>query len=145
MRGTVSAVLVATAVALSLSACASDPDREVAIPPVDASAEEVVRAYVDALDAHDVHTVRELRTADTAEHSWSDGVDSITHLNIGTAAPEKPQWTGNAPSTQVVRVPVDFTVEANAASLEDGRMTWGYLLLRTSETEPWRIFDEDVA
>lgn len=45
---------------------------------------------------------------------------------------------------EVVTVPVSIVVEDGDASLPAGETEWGYLLVRSSESDPWRVASEGV-
>lgn len=125
------------------------PRRIVALPAADASPAEVVRGYVDALDAHDFDTAGRLLTPGQRRQvaqTWFEDVDTITHLEVGEASPEDPEWSGQSPEQQVMRVPVRFTVGwrwlHNDGSVDEGPTTWGYLPVRDDPSDPWRISGE---
>lgn len=136
-----------TLAALTLTSCSSGPERSVELPPVAAGPEAVVRAYVDALDARDVNAARALLTAahaasvEEAEDSWFTNVDSITNLEI--TAPVRVEPSRTFPQHAAVYVEFDLSQEQEI-SLEDGRLTWGYFLTRTSDGERWLIDNEGV-
>lgn len=124
------------AVAVMAVGCSNDPERTVPVPAADASPEELVRAYVDALDSGDLDTARALEAEGAGlADDWAD-VDSVTDLKVGDPFRETHR---SSPRRQVVNVPVEFTVAGGDASLEDGRMVWGYILERRGAGEPWRI------
>ncbi|MGN0063663.1 MAG: DUF4829 domain-containing protein [Nocardioides sp.] len=119
----------------------------VEVPADDASPEEVVRAYTEAITAHDCDTARVLSTDgfDDTATSWCRTVSEIDQLDTEAPSSELPEWSGHAPDEQVVRVGVEFDLEwrpwRGDVSLPGGDTTWGYLLVRSSDTAPWRIFD----
>ena len=119
----------------------------VPVPPDDATPEQVVEAYVRALDAHDCDTAYELVDGDTdAAEAWCRRVASLEDLTVSPAEPEEPAWSGRAADEQVVRVPVEFVLTYRPLrsdhSMEEGRTPWGYLLVRGSDEDPWRIFTQ---
>lgn len=125
-------------------------DRDVAVPSDDASAEQVVTAFVDALDAHDCDTAARLVTpgAKASAESWCNGVAEMDDVRTRAALRENPRWSGLAPPQQVVRVPVRFDLDwrwmRSDRSMPEGRTDWGYLLVRDSDAAPWRIFDQGM-
>lgn len=136
---------LAALTSLAAVACGGDPSGKVALPPADASAGEVVRAYVDAIIADDLETARQLLTpahASSVEETWFNDVESISDLRVDRPFREKPRWSGRDVTSQVVHVPVEFTLEGGDVSLEEGPMDWGYLLVRESHSDRWLIFDE---
>jgi hypothetical protein len=109
--------------------------REVAVPPDGAGPKLVVRAYVDALDARDCQTAATLVTPDLRDETLSSCEDGWDHENVTIhgANRENPRSSGHEPNQQVAHVMVKF-----------GDDWWGYLLVRDSRRELWRILDEGV-
>ncbi|WP_262848769.1 DUF4829 domain-containing protein [Mumia quercus] len=148
--------VVAAVLALALAFAAADAytgrqTREVAIPPDDATPEQVVAAYVDALDAHDCDTASALRTRDSSESalSWCESVASLEEIEVGVHFPESRGYTEAEPREELVGVGVTFNLQwrpfRDDGWIEEGRTTWGYTLAREAETHPWRIVDEGTA
>jgi hypothetical protein len=110
------------------------PVHEVAVPPDDAPPEEVVLAYLEAMDGHDCATVAELLAAGSR---WlGDGckdADGHGEVRVASVFREKPHWSGHDRGQQVINVSVRFETKV-----------WGYLLMRDTPNYPWRIFDEGV-
>jgi hypothetical protein len=130
---------------LLLGACGSGG--EVAMPPDDASPQEVVRTYVEAINEGDVDTARQLLTPQRAKNvgaqadSFFDNVNSITKLEL---LPERPEFGSDYKFA--VKIPVTFDLDQKEEmSMPDGPTDWGYLLGRNATNEPWRIYDEGVA
>lgn len=117
---------------------------DVAVPPNDAAPEQVVEAYLAALNAHDCATAEALSTSDASQ--WCHDLRSLTDITVHDGIREKPSWSGQPPSVEVVNVAVDFSVRwrlgHDDGSMPDGRNPWGYLLMRRSADQPWRIFSE---
>jgi len=122
----------------------------VAVPADTASASEVVKAYLEALDAHDCDTAKAVATggfAATADR-WCTGVAGLTHVEVKTPNPEDPRWLGFPRHTpaEFVSVPVAFELDwrwfHGDGSLEEGRTGWGYILVRDEPDGQWRIFDQ---
>ncbi len=141
------AVVAATATYLLL------PPRQtgdVAVPPRDASPEQVVSAYLDALNGHDCDTAEALMTTTAADHarSWCHDVASLEGVDVQGHVTERPEWSGHVAPDEVVRVAVTFDLSwrllRNDGSMNEGPTTWGYLLARDSASSPWRIFDQGV-
>ena len=117
--------------------------------PVTATPEQVVRAYVDALNTKDVATARHMLTARRASvvagdaDSWFTNVESITDVRVGTARPEPLQGTAAQGYRHAIFVSVDFTLQQkHEYSMPNGPTVWGYVLVRNSAKERWLIVDE---
>ena len=123
--------------------------RDVAVPPDGASPEEVVRAYLDALDAHDCDTAERLMTPNSSAESWCEDLAGLADVQLRDVIPEKPRWSGHRDDQQVMQVVVRFDLDwpwlHGDGSMPEGLTTWGYLLVRDSEAESWTIFDQGVA
>lgn len=121
---------------------------DVATPAADASPEQVVTAYVNALNAHDCHTAESLMTAGAKEDakSWCEDVASLTNVNIDHHTTEPPQASGHSAPDEVANISVTFDLSwrpfHDDGSMDEGRTVWGYLLVRGSAHSPWRIFDQ---
>ncbi|WP_191564537.1 hypothetical protein [Janibacter melonis] len=123
---------------LALAACGGE---RVAIPPDDATPEEVVRAYTDALAAQDCETAEEI--ASVMGDTWCGEVQ----VGAATVRPHVRGGGAGNPAQhypEVVTVPVSIVVEGGDASLPAGETAWGYLLVRRSESDPWRVASEGV-
>lgn len=123
----------------------------VAVPADNATPEQVVSAYLDALDAHDCRTAEALMTAgagDTAK-TWCADVAHLTQVHVEEHVKQRPEDSGISASAEVVYVPVSFNVNwrlfHNDGSMDEGATTWGYLLTHASSNSPWRIFDQGTA
>lgn len=140
-------VLVAAGGVAAWWLAAPQQDREVAVPGDDATAEEVVAAYLDALDAGDCDTAVALREVGTSQDStWCADVASLSSSEIDPPRSEDPAWSGRPATDEVVSVPVRFDLTMRRwrgdGSLADGPMAWGYQLTRPEGDGPWRIFGE---
>ncbi|MDX6204448.1 MAG: hypothetical protein QOF39_505 [Frankiales bacterium] len=122
-------------------------------PAGGASPQDVVRAYLAALNAHDVATATRLLTAEHAHlvasevDSWFTNVRSITAVEVGYSVPESGAGSGSlgAGYAHVVRVGATFNLhQKDASSMQNGRTDWGYLLVRNADTQPWLIADEGM-
>jgi hypothetical protein len=121
---------------------------DVGVPPSDASPEQVVTAYLDALNAHDCDTAQALMTADAEDSakSWCEDVASLTNVDVHDHFTERPEDSGHTAPDEVANVPVGFDLNwrlfHSDGSMEEGATAWGYLLVRSTPDSPWRIFDE---
>ena len=142
----VAAVLVAATAAYLLLPPRQTGD--VAVPPRDASPEQVVAAYLDAVNAHDCDTAEALMTADAEDRatSWCEDVASLEDVDIHDHFTERPKDSGHSAPEEVANVPVTFDLNwrlfHNDGSMDEGATSWGYLLVRDSADSPWRIFDQ---
>lgn len=114
-----------------------------------ATPEQVVRMYVQALDAHDIARAKTLLTSAHAQEvegeqdSWFTNVVHISDLRLSEPVPEDGQGTLAQGYSQVIFVPVEFTVTLKAQeSMSNGHTVWGYLLARNSDAQRWAIVDE---
>ncbi|GAB4007205.1 hypothetical protein [Nocardioides ultimimeridianus] len=128
------------------------PHRHAPAVADDASPEQVVEAYLDALRTHDCRTARELSTGINVRYSssWCKQLDSITDVIVRPARQDDPITHGQSPSAEVVNVAVRFHlrwrpgVAADDPTVEDITDFWGYSLIRGNPGQPWRIFDQGV-
>ena len=124
--------------------------RHVAVPAPDATPEQVVTAFVDALNAHDCQTAEALMTtgSKTEARAWCEDVASLMDVDVRDHLTEDPQATGHSSAEEVANVPVTFNLNwrpfHNDGSMDPGATRWGYLLVRDSAHAPWRIFDQGV-
>ena len=70
---------------------------DVARPALDATPEQVVTAYLDALDAHDCDTAEAMMTesAEDSATSWCKDVASLTDVVVGDHFAERPRGLGH--------------------------------------------------
>ncbi len=125
-------------VVVLLAGCASVPDRE--LPVEGATAEEVVAAFVDAVDHRDARAVEALASPEHAalvEDTWF-GID-ISDLDVGDSVPRSPVGSSAQDFDLAVYVPVDLTIADSDVSLPDGRTAWGYLLARNGLQDRWLV------
>jgi len=128
---------VAGALVLTVDSCSR---ASVPAPPDDATPEQVVRAYADAVHAGDCATAEAL-VADRSQ-SWCGDTD-ITALTVtGKTQESKTTESGDGPVIQ--RVWVNLTPRGGDASLQDGELMWSYLLDRTGPNAAWRIYDQGM-
>lgn len=113
---------------------------DIAMPADDASPEEVVTAYLEAVAAHDCETAvdlyhRELRCP---------ALRSLRILEVRDPFVEEPEWSGRTDAEEVVSVPTRIDLEWRPfadMTTQDGPQPWSYLLARPSDGGPWRIVD----
>jgi hypothetical protein len=146
--------LVASALVLALAATVAYlllPPRktaDVAVPVPNATPEQVVTAYLDALNTHDCATAQAVMTegAKDSAKSWCQDVASLTDVDVRDHVDEHPRWSGHSPPEEVTNVPVTFNLNWRPfhidGSMDEGSTTWGYLLVREPADSPWRIFDQ---
>ena len=124
-------------------------NRDIAIPPDDASPEEVVRTYLGAVDAHDCDTAADLWKSQSAASTWCDDVASLAKVKVGEAFPDDPASRTSGPDQEVVKVTVWFDLHRRPLDLDvstdDGYRVWGYRLERDDPSDPWRIVDQGVS
>ncbi len=123
---------------------------DVAVPPGDATPEQVVAAYLDALNAHDCDTAEALTTAGAGDQatSWCEDVARLTDLDVGDHHLEPPEHSGRSALDEVANVPVTFDLSwrllHDDGSMDEGATTWSYLLVRDADSSPWRIVDQGM-
>ena len=123
---------------------------DIAVPSRGATPEQVVSAYLDALNKHDCETASALMVADAAgiAGSWCEDVASLKDVDIREHLVELPESSGHSAPEEVVYVPVNFDLTwrplHDDGSMDEGGTTWGYLLVRNSSNAPWRIFDQGM-
>ena len=131
------ALVVWCLVGLTLVGC-SRPG--VPMPADDASPEQVVRAYADAVHARDCDTADALVT--DPGQSWCGDVD-IAELTV-TSTTREARATETGDGSTVTRVRVDITTRGGDESLPDGEFQWSYLLDRSGPGGAWRIDDQGM-
>lgn len=138
---------IAAVVAVATAGCGAT-SRRVALPPVSASPQRVVAAWVAAINAHDTETARALMTpayaklSDRAPDSWFTNVESMTHLRVN-----KPFADVSSAGTLQYRYALDMGAEFvlkqhSVLSMPNGRTTWGFIVVRNNRQQPWRIGEE---
>jgi hypothetical protein len=141
-------VLVVVAAAVAYQVLPPRQTRDVAVPADDATPEQVVTAYLDALNAHDCGTARAVMTAATwdRDKSWCEHVGALTDVDVGDHYTERPEDSGHSVPEEVANVRVTFDLDWRfpyvSGSMDEGATAWGYLLVRDSPESPWRIFDQ---
>ncbi|HVF06704.1 MAG TPA: hypothetical protein VNA20_17840 [Frankiaceae bacterium] len=118
---------------------------DVPLPPSTATPDEVVRAYIAAIDAGDIPTAKALVTPEHAaqveayEDSWYDTVISITDLRVEPPRLETPP--GVTPQLMWVRVYFDMRERPRFWQKKDDQI-WGYQLVRNGPDDRWLIRGE---
>jgi len=125
-------------------------DKRAALPPVNASPQRVVAAYIAALNAHDLRTARALltpaheRDVESEADSWFTNLRSITHLHLHRPATD----TIDARSMHYrhgVVVGAEFVLDQHEVeSMEDGPNAWSFTLVRNSPGQRWLIGSEGL-
>lgn len=137
-------VLVGLAVLLRTELVAVQ-SRDVALPADDASPEDVVRVFLEAIDAHDCGTAEDVVTPEfrDAADRWCDRVSSLTIDRVRLSGPGG--WASGPDSPGLA---VDFTFQSRpfreTVELPDGFTTWGFSVHRDAPGDPWRIDGEGV-
>lgn len=143
LTASVLALVVAVAVALVL--LPPFKSRDVGLPPDSAEPDEVVVAYLDALDAHDCDTAKALMTGGAREIAadWCTDVASLDDIEVGgwSASGLWPAGAKRHPESADVAVTfdLDWRIFHGDISMPEGKTPWGYQLVRTGPDGPWRI------
>jgi hypothetical protein len=116
--------------------------RDVSMPSADATPEEVVGVYLDALDAHDCDTAADVVVADRAEGMVScDSVEALSEISVRERFDHYTR--PSSPGTEVTYVSVRFDLDWRRfhgdGSMPEGTTVWGYVLERSSSANPWRL------
>jgi hypothetical protein len=145
--------ITASAPALSGSPTASPPEPQASSQALGAppSAQQVVSAYIAALNAHDVALAKTYLTTQHAAEvaaevdSWFVNTRSITDVTVGSDAPRAAFGGPATGYSQIVQVGVQFTLaQYHAESMPNGRNVWSYILVRNSDHDRWLIADEGM-
>ncbi|WP_134765613.1 hypothetical protein [Nocardioides sp. 1609] len=129
------------------------PGRDVAMPAADASAEDVVQAYLDATDGHDCATARALwvpeQRDDVARRCGA--VEDLGEFEVrGTGASGSASGAASGAAAGAGEVVVlasydlDWRAFQDDADPPEGSTVRGYHLVRSGPGEPWRIADEQA-
>ena len=112
----------------------SAPREDVAVPGPDATPEQVVTAYLDAVNARDFDTANAIDARPGSDLGRFSRPGRTDHVRMG-------RTLGGATSAQVV-----FTADFRGGdgTLEGDDTVWGYLLDRGSDGR-WHITDAGVA
>ncbi|MFF4776798.1 DUF4829 domain-containing protein [Microtetraspora fusca] len=142
--------LVLAALGVVLVAGCQNGEKKAALP-AGTSPQRVVAAYIDAINAHDREAGRRLSTQRFAEQE-EKVVDSLfddaklSDVEIEAPQPEPGYQSPDGKRyREAVNVPVSFTLwHGDESSMPNGPTTWGYILVRASAGQPWRINDAGV-
>jgi hypothetical protein len=123
---------------------------DVPVPRADASPEDVVRAYLDALNAHDCATAEAVMTSgdESIAYAWCRDVAHLKQVGVGRHSTENPRWLGLPRGAQgeFVSVPTSFDLDWRLfhgdMTMDQGATSWGYVLVRSAPDQPWLIFDQ---
>ncbi|PBI97171.1 nuclear transport factor 2 family protein [Rhodococcus sp. P-2] len=148
----VGCVVVALVATVSISACnATAPETGPSSVPRDASPTTVVHAFLDALNAHDVEAAKRLLSPEfeqrfeSSADSWFTNIVSITNIEVGDPVPQVPEGNGMSGYQQGVQVLTHFDLEQRTVvSMHNGATSWGYMLARESDTDPWLIVSQGM-
>jgi len=136
--------VLVSVVGVLLAACTTT---KVPMPPDDASPDDVVRAYVATLAARDCETAKALfapnRVGDGTISENSCGHLVISNLEV-TRSVAHPPATGISADMatgweQAWDVDARFDVTGGGISLRDGNYPMTFLLVRSTDTDPWRL------
>ena len=138
-------LLAAGLIAAAIAILPTRQTEDVPVPPRSASAQEVAETYMAALNAHDCGTANDLWVGrNNGADYWCGNVGSLSGASVTTVIPESRQ--GAMANQDVVNVRVRFDLDwrwlHDDGSFPEGDARWGYLMVRSSDTEPWRIFGE---
>lgn len=124
-------VVVALVATVPISACTATAPETVPSPvPRDASPTTVVHAFLDALNAHDVEAAKRLLSPE---------------FEVGGPVPEVPEGNGMSGYQQGVQVLTHFDLEQRTVvSMHNGATSWGYMLARESDGDPWLIVSQGM-
>ncbi|MGG5260641.1 hypothetical protein [Phycicoccus avicenniae] len=123
---------------------------DVAMPAADAVPEQVVTAFVAALNAHDCTVAEALSTPEARDQtaSWCRDVGALDDLGVAPHVLEPPEDSGRAADELVANVGVTFDLDwrplRSDVSMPEGETTWGYLLVRSPRERAWRVFEQGV-
>ena len=115
-----------------------------AAPDASSSAQDVVLAYLDAVNARDrtvalsLLTPRHAASVQRAEGGLFAG-GTISQVRLGRPDPD---YAAGAQSTSADGWAQSVHVPARYVSDEYGERIWGYVLVRQSDAERWSIADE---
>ncbi|WP_137294232.1 hypothetical protein [Nocardioides dongxiaopingii] len=126
------------------------PGRDVAMPATGASAEDVVQAYLDAIDGHDCATARALwvpeRRDDVAR--WCGAVEDLGEFEVRDESGSPGTPPAAAPGTVEVVVLASYDLDWRAfqddADPPEGDTVRGYHVVRSGPGDPWRIAEEEA-
>ena len=102
--------------------------------------QDVVRSYLGALQERDESAAASLTTGPCATgNAWAADPPRIEDVEVSPAVPESTTGTAGEGYAEAVFVPVTFDLHGADETMPDGPTSWGYVLVRDSGAEPWRI------
>ncbi|KAB8196036.1 hypothetical protein FH608_011260 [Nonomuraea phyllanthi] len=118
----------------------------VILPKPNATADVVVRAYLNAIEARDTDAVRSLSSSSYYErvHSWPDDpIDTWTNIKVSEVSEPNPDTYGPGGYRKVQRVYVGIEVRRcdEEPPNDDRHFPYSFLVGRQSDDAPWKIID----
>ncbi len=145
LAGLVGAVLLLQGCGGDLAATTTTPP-----PPVSAPPQVVVQRWLDAVNAGDEAAGRALSTTAFADaeaattDGWFANTLSIRDVRVASATPIA-GLESNRRYRRVTYVRVAFLLEQKKeVSFRDGPVEWGFVLVRNSSKERWRINEQGL-
>ncbi|HWV75767.1 MAG TPA: hypothetical protein VN027_00520 [Isoptericola sp.] len=132
------AVIAVVGAGATAGAAALAPPRQTAdvpVPPADASPEQVVRAYLEAVSAHDCETAAALSAAGDAGDHLCGATRSLEIIEVVPA----PQLSG--PTTAAVNTDFEVAWRPFAEGGDVPEEGWGWTYYLALGPEGWRIVD----
>ncbi|MBT2269693.1 hypothetical protein [Rhodococcus erythropolis] len=144
-------VVVSLVAAVLVGCNAAAPETVPSSVPRDASPTTVVHAFLDALNAHDVQAAKGLlspefeQRMESSADSWFTNIVSITNVEVGDPVSQVPGGNGMSGYQQGVQVVAHFDLEQRTVvSMHNGATSWGYMLARESDGDPWLIVSQGM-
>jgi len=108
--------------------------------------EQVVTAYIAALQEHDADAVHALvgPPGEQMADAWLADTPTIGSVTVSPAVPDSTTGSAAEGYRTAVYVPVQFSLHGGDGTMQQGANGWGYLLARNADTDPWRIVDNGV-
>ena len=136
-------------VPMLLAACAGPeraataPASHVPVPGRGASPQAIVEAYLAASSAHDVDTMNALLASSARHASQSRPTQVFSHVRTFPPGPDGADGAAWPKWHHVVRVDVSALIvkDPDPEIPSDINASWGFILGRQSNTDPWLILD----
>ncbi len=125
---------------LGLAGLAGCSRERVPLPAADASPQDVIGAYIKAINAKDCDSLEALSDPGNSVNPWCSGI-TVTDVTLGAAAPDTCCGPGNE-HAHVINVAATIHTRDGDSSMPDGEHAWGYLLVRDHDTDRWRVGDQ---
>lgn len=134
-------LLVAVLVCSGATGCSREG---IELPPPDATPEEVVRAYIDAVNARDCRSLKALSVPAVSTRVQCGDDVTLTNIRIGEAREDG--CCGMSESfAQSRNVPVVFDRRGvGMGTADQSDVAWAYILVRDDDDQPWRVVDQGV-